>query len=251
MLDVIRDPAWQFAGAVLALIAVGVSLLVYFSQRARKRLFVETITRIPLVTSGAKGISGLEIKLNDRPISRAILLLVRIRNIGNRPILTTDFEEPVSIQFADNAVVLSADVGESTPSDLAARLIFTDRAVTIERQLLNPGDAFTCRILVENSKGEFTARARIAGVRQLERRSRTSLLQPLLGFASSIVTLGAWFLSPSPKSIGFADLRAEELPYLLIALVSMSVLFIVLSRDLISGLRTWRHRRRLFGSDDA
>ena len=181
----------------------------------------------------------------------ATILLIRVQNIGNSPILRKDFEEPLSIRCGKDAHVLSADVGNSTPTDLRPRISFAGNTLTIEGQLLNPGDGFTSRILVENSGGKFSASARIAGVRQLETRRRTSLLQPIVSLACVAIFIGAGYFSPSPKSVAMSDLRAEEVPYLLVATLATIVLTAVFVRDLFSRIRTLTHRVRLLGVDDA
>jgi preprotein translocase subunit SecY len=70
MLALLQDPVWQFVGAFLALVAIGVTVWVYFAQRTRRRLLVEKVGRMPLVTIGPKKIPGLAITVNDQPITQ-------------------------------------------------------------------------------------------------------------------------------------------------------------------------------------
>jgi len=243
MVEFVRDPAWQFVGAVVALFALGVSLWVYWAQRYRKRLLIDTVARVPLVTRGAKEIDGLEIFLNGRPIADAIVWVIRIQNIGNLPIVASDFEEPVSLSFLDDAIVLSAKTGRYTPKDLRPRVGFAGNTVTLEGQLLNPGDSFTCRVLAENSRKGYERRARIAGVHRVEtQRTIKSIWFPLMSVVPLLISFGALFLSPQPASRGFS-LRTDEVPYFVVAGLSLIAAFVLMLKYIVAELADLRRRR--------
>lgn len=247
MLEIIRDPAWQFIGSVLGLTTIALSLWFYFSQRSRKRVLIETIARIPLVTDGAHGIPGLKVTINDTPVEKASILLVRIRNVGNSPILAADVEEPISLILEEGSIVLSADVDEVWPKHLPVSLTFADRTVTVSRHLLNPGDTFTCRILVQDSRGDFTARARIAGVQVLERRKWTNLWLPISSLFGIVLMIGSFYFSPEPKSFWPFDIRAEEIPYALFMTLGVMLLVLTTSWNLRSAIRDKKERSDMEG----
>ena len=48
MLNLIRDPLWQFVGALLALAAIAVSVFLYRLQAGRKSLAYHVISDTPL-----------------------------------------------------------------------------------------------------------------------------------------------------------------------------------------------------------
>lgn len=251
MLDILRDPAWQFIGTLLALIAIGISLWIVFAQRSKKRLLVETVAHVPLVAFDSKGIPGLRIMFNDSPVENASVLLVRMQNIGNVPVLASDFEQPISLEFEEGARVLNADIGQTKPKHLPIKVAFADRSVLVERHLLNPGDAFTCRALIQNSKGKYTAKARVAGVLELETKRQVLFAQPLVVIFSFAIIVAAFYLTPKPMSFRLLDIRPEEIPYLLLVVVGGLVLFISTLFDLRSRTRRFHERFLLFGDDDA
>ena len=90
MLEILRDPVWQFVGAVLALLAIAITIWVYFAQRPRKRLLVERVARVPLITVGADRIPGLQITIDGHQIERATVVVVLVRNLGNAPLAAKD-----------------------------------------------------------------------------------------------------------------------------------------------------------------
>src|SRR6266853_5074399 len=99
MVDLLRDPAWQFVGAVFALIAIVASVWIFLAQRPKKRLLVQTVARVPLVALGSNGIPGLQITFNGNAVENASVFQVRVENIGNVPIVAADFEHPVRVEF--------------------------------------------------------------------------------------------------------------------------------------------------------
>lgn len=216
MLELLRDPLWQFIGALLAAITVAVSLWIFVAQRSRKRLLVERIARVPLIAGGSKGIPGIRITFGDRELKSALVVLVRVRCTGNVPIVADDYESPLRLQFEDSAAVLSADAIDTTPIGIPILLTCDGAAATVSKRLLNPGDLFTIRLLVENSKGRLQATARIAGVARLDVTQSPSFIQPtstLFVMFGLVLFLGSSWFSPAPKSIFISDLRPDEFPY--------------------------------------
>ena len=55
MFDLLRDPLWQFIGALLALLAIGVSVALYLIQRRKKRLSYEIVSNSSLLTMRRTG----------------------------------------------------------------------------------------------------------------------------------------------------------------------------------------------------
>ena len=49
VIELLRDPVWQFVGAVLAAIAIGIPILVYYRQRRRKRLGYQILANTPVL----------------------------------------------------------------------------------------------------------------------------------------------------------------------------------------------------------
>ena len=49
MFDILRDPLWQFAGAILAVLAIAISIVLYRLQRQSKELIYEIVSSTPLL----------------------------------------------------------------------------------------------------------------------------------------------------------------------------------------------------------
>jgi hypothetical protein len=240
MLEILRDSIWTFFGTLAATAAIAVTIAIYFGQRQRKRLFVETVARVPLLANRVKGVDGLQITFQGEPLSDAAVLLVLITNAGNTPILASDYESPLSFEFTEGSAVLAADVLLSQPEGIPLNISISGRRAILSPQLMNPTDTVTCRFLLKNTDGKFETKGRVAGVKRIERRRQTSVLPPVLTFVSFVLVVSAFILSPNPKSSTFADVRLEEIPYIGVMLLGSFTLLLGMATDFCARLRKLR-----------
>jgi hypothetical protein len=89
-MDILRDPIWQFVGAILGLIAIIISIMLFWIQHQRKSLSFEIIHNAYLVRSKDEVKDKLKILYEKKPIENLLLLIVRLVNTGNVPILASD-----------------------------------------------------------------------------------------------------------------------------------------------------------------
>lgn len=250
MQELLRDSIWTFVGSLLALIAIGATFWVYAMQRPRKRLLIERIARVPLITMGTDRIEGLEIRLNGELVESASVVVVRITNSGNRPITAEEFERPVTLRFEEGATVLHAEISEPSPNGLIVATNSEGRELQIEKCLLNPGDTFLCRALVRDSGGRYEPSARVVGMKDIETSRPVSIVRPLAMVSCVVVMLIAYFLSPSPSSKHLTELRPDEIPYFLGMTIAMLTLAILMMGDLKARLRSARDRLRILAAND-
>lgn len=250
MLELLRDPAWQFAGVLLAVMAIAVAVWVYFAQKQKRRLSVEKVSGVPLFSVGPNRIAGLQITLNGLRIDKATVVVVRVTNTGNAAVPAVDFEDPICLAFEASSEVLNAEISSTTPESIPISVTVAANKAIFSRSLLNPGDSFTCRLLVKDSSGKFSVRARIVGVRSIDTSQRVRF-----GFSSAMVlSLATLFISviltPKPMSLGVNSIRTEELPYLFLSFSGFIVMSIVSISDLRSTLRRARDQIRLLRAED-
>lgn len=196
MLEIFRDPLWQFAGALLTLIAIFVSILLYLRQRKRKSLSYTIVSCAPLLSVGEEIKNGLQILYNNKPIQQAHLVLIRIFNAGNTPVTTEDFEHSITLRFGERAGILTSEIVETAPPNLPASIRIEGRKLVLLPTLLNAGDSVELKALVENFDG-LTIDGRIIGVKEisqvsigmqsLKRTVRTVVLGTILGIITSLI----------------------------------------------------------------
>lgn len=205
MFDVLRDPLWQFIGVIFAVLAIFITLVLYRRQRSRKALSYEIVSRTPLLSIREEVKKKLQILFNGNPVQQVHLILVKIINSGNIPILETDFERPIRLIFGHEAQILTTEVVQTRPHSLHVSVKIEDKNVMILPTLLNQGDEIELKMLVSKFNA-IEVDGRIVGVKNIEKVSEsvypvilglTSMILILIGLVGSILEMisGRWPIS--------------------------------------------------------
>jgi hypothetical protein len=167
MADLFRDPAWQFVGAALSLIAIAVTIWIASRQRTKRRLVYRYKFESRLVSVDEAFTGRVQILFDDLPVHDARLFVLRLRNAGNTPISSTSYERPVTLAFFGEGRLLSATVTEEYPARLGALVTFDEQQVTLTPLLMNPGDFLTIKMLVDGAARAPIPDGRIEGVKRI------------------------------------------------------------------------------------
>ncbi len=184
MFEILRDPLWQFVGVVVALGAIATSIILYMKSRSRKSLAysIVSITRLLSVKTEIK--KDLQMFYKGKPIEQVHLVLIKIINNGNLPVTANDFERPFSLQFKENAQILSAEIANANPSSLQPSIKVEEQKVILDPILLNSSDSITLKMLVSKLTCNFDLDARVVGVREIRELGGTSFRSwVIFGFA--------------------------------------------------------------------
>ena len=194
MLEVLRDPIWQFAGAILAFVAVGISIVIYLLQKQRKNIEYDVLSSTPVLTELEEGIGTIQLVFNGVPVANPRLVVIRLINCGNLPIKSDDYEKPISFIFLDEEnCILSAVLTEKSPDNLEISLSYKKNTVTLEPALLNPQDSLDIKLLVSGKKCPIKVDARICGVHKIRLTSDARWMDLLLiVFGLSCFSGGIW-----------------------------------------------------------
>lgn len=233
MSELLRDSIWTFVGALLAMVAIVVSIFIYVRQKPRKRLRVERVTGVPLVRGSSQGIDGLQVSFKGKPLTGASIVIAEISNSGNHPIQSNDFETPICLVFEQQTELLAASVLETQPAGIPAFAEIKGSSAILAPLLLNPNDTVVLRILLAEGVSEFKPFARIAGVSTIESRLSVSLWPPIVGLFSVAIGVVALITSPLPRSNGVSEIRAEEVPHLIAVVFATMLMLGVITRDFV------------------
>lgn len=225
MLDFLRDPIWQFVGALTALLAILVSIRLFNLQRSKKSLAWDVLAAMPVMTISEKLKGRIRITFDGTHVDNVYIVLLRIRNDGNAPILISDFVEPLGLTFPKNTRILGLEVAHTIPRELKPELSIESDEVVFSPLLLNPKDTITLRILVSypTAKPGLVAHARIIGVGALRLASpyvssmRTGLLIFIVGFVMFIIPILMYFGSPRVNYV----LLLLQIPGVLLCLLAL------------------------------
>ncbi|MDQ5823881.1 MAG: hypothetical protein M3441_06655 [Chloroflexota bacterium] len=217
MVDFLRDPIWQLVGAITGLAAFLISALIGWQSRFRKALTYEIVSAAPFPTVEGTGLqpNSISVLFDGRPVTSTLyLIIMRIRNSGNVPIGSHDYAEPLLIRLEGTERVLTVQVAAVHPTNLSPKLAVNASEVTIQPLLLNPGDSFELKMLVEGYSGEATVEGRIQGLVAIEESAERVpptlfvLSSTLLIFIVGLVIIGliSWLVFQDPISLIIAGI---------------------------------------------
>lgn len=200
---IMRDPIWQGIGVMTAVILGLISILA--ARRQYKDVYCKIESAIPLTTSPEHVPERLQILHEGEIIKEAKLVLIKLRNIGNVPITSSDYESPIKISVDsndENARILDASVTKASPTELmeVASVAFDSKSVQLSPLLLNPGDTITLKLITAvvpidvhdfGYKG-MSISGRIAGVKKIRDISKFSLVS-FIFFIIFMTGLGIYF----------------------------------------------------------
>jgi len=168
-MKIMKDPAWQFVAAVVAVIALLVTVSIYLIDRPVKRLQVQILSNSPLISVNTDISPQIQILYKDKPVQTLSLILLRFENVGNEPIRESDYSEPIRILLSPNAEVGEVIVQETKPEGIDLNpTVGASNQVEIAKALLNPGDQVVLKVLALNNDGTLKVEARIVGIPDLE-----------------------------------------------------------------------------------
>jgi hypothetical protein len=222
MLEFFRDPVWQFIGAIVGIVAIVITLVLYSLQRRRKALSYEIVSCEPLISKPGELEGNLQIVFGGQLVREVYLLIIKITNSGNQPIESSNYERSLTLSVDAPARILTAQITETNPPNLAPQLLPDGsggwhnqlhpelaldtyvRTIPLKRTLLNPGDSFKIKMLLsEFTPSRLYVTRRIVGVKDIEkvkaRQGRPLLLQLALLPLAVLVSLALeWGESQQP-----------------------------------------------------
>lgn len=160
MLDFLRDPLWQFVGAAIGVVAIGITLWLRPHKSLSYEVISANLVRIDVSESVRK---KTKVLYDGKRIQNVSTVLIKISNSGNRPILTTDYIESITIWFSEKALILDAGM-ETHPDTLEVEIGHDDQNVEIQPVMLNSGDSIEIVALVKDYS-QWGMNGRIVGVK--------------------------------------------------------------------------------------
>lgn len=91
-----------------------------------------------------------------------------IVNSGSKPILSTDFESPITFAGNSDLAFVSARIDLTEPKDIPVKITLEPSKVSIAPFLSNPGDKVYLSIITSGVDPVISVKARIAGIREIE-----------------------------------------------------------------------------------
>ena len=159
----LSDPALDTLIGIFVTILV--AMVIYLLQRNRKEITFEVISDTLILSIGEEIKNKVQVIFGNKHISDARLVVFRIFNSGNVPILPTDYMENIKFTFGQKSEVLDAEILESKPTNIKAFITHETNKVILEPVLLNSQESIKFKVLLINSKvGTANIAGRIVGI---------------------------------------------------------------------------------------
>lgn len=170
-----RDPAWQFIGVVVAIVSlimtVVLTIYIYRRQNKQKSLSYEIRSFASLINVDSQIKHALKITYKNTPVSDLKLLLIRFTNSGELPIEEDDFKQPLVVNFDQYGALFDVAVVDTYPHDVQKTIdiaLYDDlSAFQALPMLLNKGDWFEIKLLLNGVSSLPSVSARIIGISEL------------------------------------------------------------------------------------
>ncbi|HCB01773.1 MAG TPA: hypothetical protein DEP19_05265 [Anaerolineae bacterium] len=207
MIDIFRDPIWQFVIGIVTLLVT-----IWLAMRSfAKKLSYEIIAQTTLVSITKENEKNrIKVLFDKKTIANAELLLIKIKNTGVIPIKSSDFETPLRLSLGKSARILSADIYDLYPSNLQISFEVESKSLKINPVLLNSKDSFTIKIIAD-SPSKVEVLGRIVGVKNINKFGES--------YSRRVVTTSFIYLVAGAFALwiasGFTDYKV---PFLIVAL---------------------------------
>lgn len=166
-MEFLRDPIWQFLGVVVAFAALLLTILLFRMQRDQKKISYEVISSRALVSASDEVKGRIQVLFDGMPVKDVSLVILKICNAGNIPILSTEYDRPITFYFGHGSKILDVEILDMMPDNIKASIKIGAGNIVLEPLLLNSKDSFKLKILLDNFNNEINADARIVGVKQM------------------------------------------------------------------------------------
>ncbi len=157
---------WKIAkvlgGVILPILGIIFPAIFWYYDNSRA-LVVKLTSSVPLQPAKIQSLSAVVVMIDGAPVESAYLSTIEILNSGSKPILASDFDAPMALNFG-KAKLKRATVEKSDPSDLLPQISVKDDQVLLHPLLLNAGDKIAISVLTAVNAPTLSVRARIASI---------------------------------------------------------------------------------------
>ena len=154
-------PLLTFFGVLITIVAP----IIWNWYTSQSSLTLVKLSEVRLIEKKTS-IDGLEILLNGKQINNLTKLSLKLKNTGEKPITEEEIIEPIEILFNDIRI-LDSSLDKTMPENITATITNEKNKISIIFKLLNPDDELYFSVLADTNKINFTTKARVKNVKQI------------------------------------------------------------------------------------
>jgi hypothetical protein len=171
----LRDPFWQFAGVVVGVITILITVAITYDglrrAQARPELTITIEDKFPVVIKYLAIESDIQVLYRGVETKEVSAAFFTLANTGNVPILPSDYIKPISLTIDANAEIADVAVISRQPENVDLSVTQTlSQSLKLSKALLNAGDILRFRLILVHDTDPYAPlhlsySGRIAGVR--------------------------------------------------------------------------------------
>lgn len=142
-----------------------ISFYIYYKQRANKNLAYEVLVNDNLF-SFKEQLEGLKIEYKNNKADNLRVTVLSFKNTGNIPILKSDFESNIFIEFDKDSKILDVTYS-SQPKNIEIIPKFENSKLELIPFLINQNDIFTIKIISNSKTADLKVHGRIIGMSKI------------------------------------------------------------------------------------
>lgn len=173
----LRDPFWQFAGFVAAILAIVASVFVAYDiaqvPETGTDLVVTLYGKYPLVWYDPEFESDLEIYYRGAKVQDVSAMIFSLRNAGKNAIRPDDYVSPICLSVEQPSELGDVRIYHTHPENVDLSIAsVTTNTTELSQSLLNPGDTvvFAATLVGDPdpySEPKLKAAGRVVGVKEI------------------------------------------------------------------------------------
>lgn len=150
----------------LVIVSIAMSDKIMSTNLPGKGLQFKMVEVFPIAPMADLPQPDIGLTIDGKPVDKAFLASLVLRNTGNIPIAKADFDTPILIQVKNDAEIIQLRYG-LYPAEINTDVTFSRKKVTLAPSLINPGDMIFIHVFTRGGKPEFDVGARIQGVNKI------------------------------------------------------------------------------------
>src|SRR2546425_7217887 len=118
-MEFLSNPLWQFlVNVTIAILAIVIPVLIYRKKQNQRGITYQVISNTSILNFKEDIKGRVQVLFDNNPVGDVRLIILKIWNSGNIPILPNEHIDPIKFDFGNNVEILDTDVLETVPGDI-------------------------------------------------------------------------------------------------------------------------------------
>jgi hypothetical protein len=165
---VFKEWGTYIVGIMTIAISIWVSIYIFIKQKKSKKLGFITMLNYNMFNIKEIVKEKISITYAGEKAEYLRLIILKIVNNGDLPIIKTDFENEIQIIFNKNSKLIDAEIIQKSPENIDLNFKIKSDKILIEPCLINPKDFFIIRAILNSAEDNFFVNSRIAGIEMIK-----------------------------------------------------------------------------------